>query len=312
MSKNGKESVEAVASRVVDRLKAVREASAALAAGERRNAFEQTLEAELGGMAGDLAERVLGTVKERLVDEARGRERRVIELEQQVRALEAQLGAVGAERDRLRRDNEALRAGSAVPAAAAAPSTGGELARLREGLMRVSRGEDVTAESIGLPPGDARLFRLIRSLVDFALKYEIGLNLLLAEFKIGPAGNADTKLIQGLQEQVRERFRACLENKQGSLQALKEVLERNARFLVDLNRSYQTSIYEGNQAMLTRLDPRPILEKHKRVLGSDFEGAWRAIGREQADLANLSRAELWERFFLNPFQKKLASYQDQA
>ena len=116
--------------------------------------------------------------------------------------------------------------------------------------------------------------------------------------------------IEGLQEQVRERFRACLENKEGSLHELTEVLERNARFLIDLNRSYQASLYEGNQSMLTRLDPRPILEGHKRVLGSDFEGAWKTISRAQADLVNLSRAEMWEQFFVGPFRDKLAGYQD--
>jgi hypothetical protein len=231
-------------------------------------------------------------------------------MERQNEALAEQLRAVGAERDRMREEVERLRDQPTTAPPVPVPAAAGELGKVREGLLRVSFGEDVTAESIGLPPTEARVFRLIRALLNFALKYELGLNLLLAEFKIGPAGDADTQLTQGLQEQVRERFRACLENKEGSLQELSATLERNARFLIDLNRSYQASIFEGNRTMLDRLDPRPILESHKRVLGSDFEGAWKSISRVQADLSNLSRAEMWEQFFMKPFQEKLGDYQD--
>jgi len=314
MSDNRGADADATASRVADKLKKVREASAELPEGDRRDAFRRTLDEELGAFAGEDADRILTSIKDRFVSEARQAESRLDELEKQTQALAAQLQAVSAERDRLHEEIGRLRDQPSSTPAAVAPvavsGAGGDLGKVREGLMRVSRGEEVTPESIGLPPSEARLFRLIRAMLDFALKYELGLNLLLAEFKIGPAGDADTKLIQGLQEQVRERFRACLENKEGSLHELNEVLERNARFLIDLNRSYQGSLYEGNQSMLNRLDPRPILEGHKRVLGSDFEGAWKTISRAQADLVNLSRAEMWERFFVGPFRDKLSGYQD--
>ena len=314
MSENRGANADATASRVADKLKKVREASADLPESDRRDAFRRTLDEELGEFPGADADRILTSVKDRFVEEARHAETRLGELEKQTEALSAQLQAVSTERDRLHDEIERLRdQSSSTPTATppvAAVSGGGDLGKVREGLLRVSHGEDVTAETIGLPPSEARLFRLIRAMLDFALKYELGLNLLLAEFKIGPAGDADTKLIQGLQEQVRERFRACLENKEGSLHELTETLERNARFLIDLNRSYQASLYEGNQSMLNRLDPRPILEGHKRVLGSDFEGAWKTISRAQADLVNMSRAELWEQFFMGPFRDKLAGYQE--
>jgi len=314
MSDDRGTNVDATASRIADKLKKVRDASADLAESDRRDAFRQALDEELGGFPGNDTDRILTSIKDRFVDEARHAETRLGELERQSEALAAQLQAVSTERDRLREEIGRLRDQSSSTPAAAPPAAvtggGGELGKVREGLLRVSHGEDVTADSIGLPPSEARLFRLIRAMLDFALKYELGLNLLLAEFKIGPAGDADTKLTQGLQEQVRERFRSCLENKEGSLHELTEILERNARFLIDLNRSYQASLYEGNQSMLGRLDPRPILEGHKRVLGSDFEGAWKTISRAQADLVNLSRAEMWEQFFSGPFSDKLAGYQD--
>ena len=314
MSENRGANADATASRVADKLKKVREASADLPERDRLDAFRRTLDEELGEFPGEDADRILTSVKDRFVEEARHAETRLGELEKQTEALSAQLQAVSTERDRLHDEIERLRdQSSSTPTATppvAAVSGGGDLGKVREGLLRISNGEDVTAETIGLPPSEARLFRLIRAMLDFALKYELGLNLLLAEFKIGPAGDADTKLIQGLQEQVRERFRACLENKEGSLHELTETLERNARFLIDLNRSYQACLYEGNQSMLGRLDPRPILEGHKRVLGSDFEGAWKTISRAQADLVNLSRAEMWEQFFMGPFRDKLAGYQE--
>jgi hypothetical protein len=89
---------------------------------------------------------------------------------------------------------------------------------------------------------------------------------------------------------------------------LKDVLQRNSRFLIDLNKAYSDSFHQGVQAVLKELDPQPILEEHKRMLGHNFEEAWQAYARAQGDLATLPRSELWERFFFQKFREKLSDY----
>ena len=126
----------------------------------------------------------------------------------------------------------------------------------------------------------------------------------------------EARILADVREQLireareRDRFRACLDNKQGAQQALKEALARNARFVVDLNGGYNAALSEGTRALLEELEPQPILDEHKRMLGFDYEAAWKVFVRQQGDLGNLTRSELWERYYSKPFQAKLSGYLD--
>jgi hypothetical protein len=308
MNDNPAESIDDLATSLATKLASLRRAKADVPEAERRDAFRRTLHDELAELPAESADRVVERVRELLIAEGRARDERVAQLNTQVSQLEARITEMSAERDRLLEENASLQS---EPSAVGAPVTDSSavLTRLREGLLKASQGEGATADSVGVTATEAGLFRLVQGLLEFALKYELGLNLLLAEFKIGPAADADTKLARGMREQVRERFRACLENEEGSVDALKEALERNARFLIDLNRAYQASLYEGNRAMIAELDPHPLLTKHKRALmGIDYEAATKSMSRLHADMSNLARDEIWERYFVEPFREELSTY----
>lgn len=298
-------SVERVTEQLAERLVAIRREQAEAPEEERRQSFRQALGEGLEGLGDEGANRVLDGIRERLIAEARDRERQVGELQARVEELTA-------ERDRLRGENEELR--QAAPAGASEAQTappaadGDALARVRDGLQQIASGKKVTAESIGLPEGEARFFRLVQELLKFAQDYEMGLNFLLAEFRIGPSKDMDTQMMRHMKQLVRRRFRDCLEGKEGSVQALQDTLARNARFLIDLNNAYSNSLQVGTKALLAELDPMPILEEHKRMIGHNFEEAWRAISQKQADLANLSKDEMSERYYFEPFQSKLEDY----
>jgi len=297
--------VKQVTDRLAERLVAIRREQAAAPEEERRQSFRQALNEGLEGLDDDGANRVLDGIRERLIAEARERER-------QVEQLRARVEELTTERDRLLEENEGLRnAGPAEAAAtpAAAPAADGDaLERVRDGLQQIAAGKKVTAESIGLPEGEARFFRLVQELLKFAQDYEMGLNFLLAEFRIGPSKDMDTQMMRHMKQLVRRRFRDCLEGKEGSVQALQDTLARNARFLIDLNNAYSNSLQQGTRALLAELDPMPILEANKRMIGHNFEEAWRQISQKQADLANLSKDEMSERYFFEPFQSKLEDY----
>jgi len=299
------QSIDAVVSRLTTKLEAVRRAMADAPEAERRDAFRETLHNELAALPAESTDRIVERVKEQLIAESRSKDERVAGLEAELHRLEARVAELNAERDRLLEESENLKSQSSHDGAD--PSA--VLARLRDGLLKASQDESITAETAGVTAAEAGMFSLVQRLLEFALKYELGVNLLLAEFNIGPAADADTKLARGMREQVRERFRACLENREGSIDSLKEALERNARFLIDLNRAYQASLYRGNRALVTELDPHPVLTKHKRALmGIDYEAAVKSISRAHADMSNLARDELWERYFFEPFKNELSSY----
>jgi hypothetical protein len=307
MSQNPGANGGEIAERLLDKLLTVRHSKGDSPETERRQAFHEVIQEEVGGLPAEAADQVLAGVRDRLIADAREKESRSERLEARVRELEGQVTALSADKEHLTEENERLRADASKPAAAGAGSDD-TLGKIREGLLRHSDGESVTVDSIGLPAAEVRFFQLLQELLRFALDYELGLNILLAEFKIGPAAQADTRQLRGMKREVQKRFRACMEDQEGSIKALKETLSNNARFLIDLNKAYTTCLYTGSQSMISKLDPLPIAEKHKRLMGVDYEQAWKTLSRIQTDLGNLSHRELWEQYFFEPFQERLADH----
>lgn len=313
-------SMETLTRDLSQKLRGIRDAKGAGPEEQLRAAYEAAVEESLGRLPEERADRVAAAVKAEFVDEARGRETRLRELEAEGERREEQVRALEAERDRLVAENKALRAKAEAaasaeappaPAAAlssAAPSSGapdGDLDKIRSGMKMIAEGKEITAHSVGLSESDTRFLQLCRELLRFALDYEMGVNILKAEFAIGPAHGMDTQMIRGLKQEIRERFNACLDNKPGSLEALKKSLADNAKFVVLLNGAYSTALAEGSRRLLDEIEPGSILEKHKRMLGYDHEKSWQELERLHGDLAQLGKSELWERFYYEPFRAKL-------
>jgi hypothetical protein len=222
----------------------------------------------------------------------------------------ASAGVLEEENRRLREEIDALRSCPQAETTISGAEALNALESIKDGLRRCTQGENISAEELDLPESEARLYRLAKELLRFALDYEVGLNALLFQFSIGVSSKFDTQIRKGFQRIVRDRFRACLEDKEGSLAALKESLQRNHRFLIDLNLSYDNCLRQGTRTMLEEMDPSPVVQEHKKWIGYDWNGAVRSLTRLHGDLSNLSREELWERFFYTPFREKLAGYLD--
>jgi hypothetical protein len=228
MNQSPESDIDQTASQLLEKLTAVRKAKADAPESDRRGAFERTLDEELSGRPADTAKRVVAAVRERLIAEARARDSRGAQMDAEVAQLRGQLEAAQAERDRLVQEVRQLKESAASPASASASSEA--LERVREALFKTSGGQKVDAESIGVSPAEARLFHLVQELLNFALVYEQGVNVLLQSLQIGPG--MDTQQLKGMKEEVRERFRACLENKEGSVKALQAALEKKKSFRV--------------------------------------------------------------------------------
>ncbi len=300
-------SLDEVSLRLFDKLAQLRSTVADSPEADRRATFLETIRTELQTMADEDADKVLGSVRDRLIQDARGREQRILELESETKNLREALDKADARTQNLVAENDRLKS-AAAPAPATVPASGETLDLARKGLLRMADGEAVDSDSIGLPAPQSRMFRLMQELLRFALDYEKGVNLLLTEFKVGAGSGMDTEMRKLSREEGRECFRACLKDEPGSIQRLKEILDRNRRFVIDLNTAYAASLSGGTTKLLEEFAPQPMLDQHKRMLGFDFEEAWKEFTRVQSDTTSMSRDELWERFFREIFREKLASY----
>ena len=157
----------------------------------------------------------------------------------------------------------------------AASSGGGgssdAMARFREGMEQIAKTGKVDAASLGLSEDDTVMLQLCQELLRFALDYEMGVNMLRAEMSVGNTSAMDTQMLRGLQQQVRKRFREALDQKEGAMAELRQSLNAGAKFIVELNTAYNHALSTGSKEMLGAIDPQEILEKHKRMLGHDFE-----------------------------------------
>jgi hypothetical protein len=288
--------------RLVLKLKQLRQQIEGHPAGERREAMVRALQEELAGLSEEEAGHRVEQAREQVVGEARDRERSLERLQDEVGRLKSEVDVLKAAREVLARENQQLR--KSLESAEAQGGSSQSLDKIRAGLRKMADGDEVTPDAIGLPPSEARLFRLAQELLGFSLRIEFSVQSLLAD--VGAVRGGDTRYIKGLDKLIRNRFRACLDNQQGSIQALKEGLEKNQRFLPYLFEACLGSIRQGAPALLAELDPEPILTPHRGRLMTNYEEAYRSFTTRHGDLMNLTPSEVWERFFATPFRAKLA------
>jgi hypothetical protein len=288
----------------LQRLKDVRSANAGRPEEQMQEALRQALRAGLDGMAESDAERVLEETRRFLIAEAEQRESRITSLEAESKQLHSRVAALQAERDQLK----------STPAPASGKAAGltaeqvKSLQVIRDGLRRVASGQQVEPESIGLAEAQGRLFRLMSSLLKFALNYEQSVQLLLFAAEVGP--RPDTLQRARQKKIIQARFHACLDNKVGSVQALQQALERNSRFLVALNGAYMEAIKRGPRALLGEFDPQSIAETSQRKFGGGLnpDKAWKAFMDIHSEVASLPWEDIWRRFFESTFQESLGDY----
>ena len=290
---------------LADRLKTQRRSLDSRSEDEVRDALAVTIDAALEGLGEREGADLLERLREHLVAEARERDQRLAAAEAEIRRLQADSQRLTKERDEARSRPPAPGSGAASSVSVSASSPG--LDNLRDMLRKAAEGQDVPAEVPGLTSQDARLFRLTSALLQFALNFETGVNNLMMQIQVGQGG--DTRLHKHRDRVIKERFRACLEDRQGSVQALKEALERNSLFLPTLSRGFETALRRGVPAILAELDPLALAEKNPARFGeTDFKKAWKMFGDIHAELSALPPADLWERFFDRWFKEQLAEY----
>ena len=294
------EAIESAARTLVGRLKNSRERLAGHPVGDVRDELEREMRSALAGLSPADSQQALDSARELLLAEAQEEMPRADpRASEHVRALEAQLAAAEAERLRLADENARLRTQAAAPAHAAAPVVAGDLRfqAVRKAVQLLAQNPDTHVESLHLSPEETAFVLAVHELLRFAVDYKSAMNMLMQDFRIGPAAKMNSMMFDAAIREMQDRFLACLTNQRGALEAMKSSLSRNRELLVQLNEAYTSCIPRGARKLLQEIDPEPISTKNKGVLGTDAKAAWESFVRAHGDLSNLNSAELWERFF---------------
>lgn len=306
--------------RLVERLREVRRGLSGAPARARREALRKELDGQLRSLPaadrGPLIERALG----RLRPEGGGDPQAERELGRRLNETKAKLDDAVAERAKLARERDAAIAARDAAAARvaaveaelaakrAAPAGAGGMDGFRAGLKAAIEGKKVDPASLGLAPADGRLFRLVREMIDFLHMLEVARAGFLKDLAVGAEGGMGTRMWDDFQRQVRRRVLAVLNDEPGSVKAVQEVLKQQNEFVFSLPEAFRQSIPVGTKALLDELDPEPILETSKRFLMTDWEKAWGALVQARGDLVNLTKGELWERYFKPPFKEEIGKW----
>ncbi len=292
------------AGQLVELLKSIRESNAQRSEEERRSALQDALRDALANVQPAEAEAVLDLAREMVVREAREREARLLQLSSDLASQVEEASALRKERDRLVSEITGLKAAQA-PAASPEPLPGdSSLDRLLAEMPKLAAGAAVGSDLGSELPASARhLFRLIQLLLDFALNTEFTADGIQTGHQIVPEASIDEK---HRKNEIRKRYLAILKGDSGSLEALDASLSRTVWFLLDLDTAYRAAIRQGLRALLTRMDPQPVLEQFKGRLGIvNYQEACKEISRVHQDMVATPHIDIWDEFFLPPFRETL-------
>lgn len=327
-------------SSLLDNLRQTREREQARPAAERRDALMKAVRAALDGLPDVAALEAIAGIRAVIAAPqaaAGGDGNRLARLEAEIAALQASLereratGAQaaaraaeldreiarvtraadgsGAAEERVRELEARIRELESRPQPApggAPPSTGSTevIESLRRGIRETVDGKRPTAQSLGLPEEQARLFRFVQALVRFLLDLEQLRLGMLKEHEVGTAGGG-TQMVRLLASQLKGRMRDVLDDKKGSLQALETTLRANQHFPLALDQAYREACSEAVLKLMEELKTDAILESNKRIFGYDYEAAWKEISKRLFDLSQMHAMEIWALYLKEPFQTRM-------
>ncbi|NIM02011.1 MAG: hypothetical protein GTO30_05840, partial [Acidobacteria bacterium] len=210
------------------------------------------------------ADKVIEEVRARLIRTARDRDQRVEQLERQVREQEATIA-------------ELRRSQGPAPERAVVAGPAPDLDAVRAALVQDLEGKPADVSALGLSPADEALYALVAGLIRFTTSYGESRTWILASLGVGAEAQADSVMIKGMQDKAKKSIAACLRGDVGAADSLREELKAYAEFLIGLHESFQHSIDAGTRSLLGELSQQELLEKHKRLVGLDYEAAWKEL-----------------------------------
>lgn len=307
--------------RLVARLHTLRTEHEGQPAGRRRAALARELDLQLAEFPAAerraVLERALGTMRPSERGSAGdGGAPAVAKLRAEFDLVRSQNEALAKERDALRttrdallRENAKIRGEMEAKGDASSPNVaaGGSIEVFRKGLKDAIVGKTVDPNSLGLPAGDVRMFQLTQELVQFVKDLEGGRIDFLNKVEVGAERDMGTQLRGDYKAQLRKQLLAVLNNEEGSIRRLRKSIEAQYRFILGVPDAFQGAIPRAVAALLAKLDPEPILKGSKKIM-TDYERAWGVFTRTHSDLSNLTPDEIWQTYFKQAFQERLADW----
>lgn len=229
-------------------------------------------------------------------------------LRARVGELETTNGSLRAELETARRELEAARAAKreepplrSVPAAEGA----GDLEELRA-CMRTFLDTGSVDKALADAADDERtLLHFVCLLAHFATTYEQAVMLFLSEVGVGDLEGGDTRIINAGLSQVKDAYYQCLDGREDALADLRAKLDRARGFVVRMDESWRAAIPESVREMLDEIDTDAIVSEHRRMMATNWEGAFRTLESKVQNLAGLPRADLMDAYFSKAFREHL-------
>lgn len=305
---------------LIERLHAVQRQHQSQPGRKRRTTLAQELERQLAGIPSADRAAVLEQALEAIRPSPAAGRPDVAESGEDARALRGRLDAMAAEKDELVKERDGLRStrdaltrenGKLRAELDARPSrpgaAGGALEAFRSGLRDAFEGRRVDPAKLGLPAGDIRMFRMTQEIMAHVETLDIIRIEVLNKLDIGAVGKMGSVLVQKYRQEIRKQILAVLTNQEGSVRKLREILEAQKNFIVGVPQAVESAIPIAMTSLLAGLAPEPILARSKKLM-IDHERAWAEFTRLHSDLSNLTKEELWDNYFKDPFQEKLSAW----
>ena len=178
---------------------------------------------------------------------------------------------------------------------------------IRKALLAAASGRSVAVAALPRESAEDRgLAELAVELLRFAITVDSAVQMFLLALEVGPALN--TLQMRGFGRMVQNRVPDCLAGKDGAFEQLMASLDRDRRFLIDLNEAYREAIPVGVARLLALLDPAGLPQgKGLRARLTKHRDALAELARRRHRLAEIPGPDLIQEFFYPEFQRRLAA-----
>lgn len=305
------------ASRILTRLKGVRDAAAAESEQRRRELLTRALLEDLATLGDAQRDGMLGALREQLSHEARESAGEAGALKQELERLRQELAAsrhhateVSKLRDELQlrlstaqSELEVVRQRAVAappPPPPVTPTSSSSGDALRDCLQRLAQGQEDSAAVARLDAADQQVYQLFREVMQFSL--DLARSIL--EFKIRLMGGGSIA-IKDIPRRMQALMVDSLAAKSEALVQLQKQLSEVKEFPLDIWRGYEAALPTGVQRLLEDLDPELIRSKHTGGFMKDNERVLREISAQFATISNLPPDEWRERYFDTPIREEL-------
>lgn len=173
-----------------------------------------------------------------------------------------------------------------------------------ECVRAVFRGESPDLTDMGLSSRDRTLVGTLAEIVSSSDSFHRNINTLMGELS-GEAEAVGTEVGNAKRGELLRLLKGVESGDTASAERIKKLLSDNNKLVLYLHLAFVEACKPAFAGLLDQLDPTVILEQHRRVIGHDFEAAYRAIASKIGDASGMTSRDAWDGFLAPPVRERL-------